>query len=106
MAAALGALAGDGLPAAVLGVGGAHAWPDIELVLEGAARPAAEREVPGVVQHAAPADGDGALVELARERIAEGRRVVTVTADRGLRERLVAVGASAVGPSALLDLLG
>jgi 8-oxo-dGTP pyrophosphatase MutT (NUDIX family) len=106
LAAALGGLAGDGLPAASLGVEGAHAWPAIELVLEGAARPAVEREVPGVAQHAAPADGDGALVELARERIAEGRRVVTVTADRALRERLVAAGAGVVGPSTLLDLLG
>ena len=106
LADALGGLATSGLPAASLGVEGAHAWPSIELVLEGAARPAAERAVPGIVQHAAPADGDGALVELARERIAEGRRVVTVTADRGLRERLAAAGASVVGPSTLLDLLG
>lgn len=105
LADALGALAPVGAPAAVLGVDGSHAWPVIELVLEGAARPAAERAVPGVVQHAAAADGDGALVELARRRMAEGRTVVAATADRGLRERLADAGAGAIGPGALLALL-
>ncbi len=105
LADALGALAPDGLPAAALGVEGSHTWPTIELVLEGAARPAAERTVPGVAQHAASADGDGALVELARRRIGEGRTVVAVTADRGLRERLAGEGAAAIGPGALLALL-
>ncbi|GMA27353.1 hypothetical protein [Arenivirga flava] len=105
LADALGALAVAGAPAAALGVAGSHAWPAIELVLEGAARPAAERTVPGLTQHAAAADGDGALVELAGHRIGEGRAVVVVTADRGLRERLAAEGAAAIGPGALLALL-
>lgn len=105
LADALGGLAETGLPAASLGVDGAHAWPSIELVVEGAARPAAERAVPGIAQHAAAADGDGALVDLARDRVAEGRRVIVVTADRALRERLAAEGASSIGPGALLERL-
>lgn len=106
LAERLGVLAGTGLPASSIGVAGAHCWPAIELVLEGAARPAAGRAVQGVVLHAATADGDGALVDLARRRIREGRMVVAVTADRALRARLAVEGASAIGPGALLDLLG
>jgi len=50
---------------------------------------------------AAPGSGDDALVEVA----AVGDQVVVVTADRGLRARLDAVGAGWVGPSWLLRLV-
>ena len=79
----------------------------VVLVLEGAAR----RGVPegdhgGVrVVHAA-GEGDDRVVEVAREARDEDptRPVVVVTADRGLRARLAAVGAAAVGPGWLLGL--
>jgi 8-oxo-dGTP diphosphatase len=56
-------------------------------------------EVPVVL---APGSGDDAIVALVREL--RGRRVV-VTADRELRERCVAAGATILGPSWLLGLL-
>jgi hypothetical protein len=73
------------------------------MVLEGAARAAAARIEPGevsVVQ--ARGSGDDAIVAAVREL--PGRRVV-VTADRELRERVVAAGAETLGPGWLLGLL-
>ena len=78
--------------------------PGFVLVLEGAAKAAAVR-LPSdaevrVVQ--ARGSGDDAIVDLVREL--PGRRVV-VTADRELRERSVAAGATILGPGWLLGLL-
>lgn len=67
-------------PAAFGWVARAHA------VIEGAAR-AAEHEGPFVV-HRADGSGDDAIVRLATELDGGPRRVVVVTADRGLRARL------------------
>ena len=76
--------------------------PDVVLVVEGQARPAADT-VPGPVRVlAAPAGGDDAIAVLAAHT--PGRRVV-VTADRELRQRCVAAGAAVAGPSWLLGLL-
>jgi 8-oxo-dGTP diphosphatase len=50
----------------------------------------------------APGSGDDAIVAVVREL--PGRRVV-VTADRELRERCVAAGATILGPGWLLALL-
>jgi len=100
--------------------------PAFVMVLEGAARAAAARiAAPGappsrsglaglagladevrpgevtVVQ--APGSGDDAIVAVVRELA--GRRVV-VTADRELRRRCVAAGATIAGPGWLLGLLG
>jgi 8-oxo-dGTP diphosphatase len=78
--------------------------PGFVLVLEGAAKAAASRLAPNdqvrVVQ--AAGSGDDAIVALVREL--PGRRVV-VTADRELRQRCVAAGATVLGPSWLLALL-
>lgn len=75
--------------------------PDVVLVVEGQARPAAA--VPGPVRVlAAPAGGDDTIAVLAAHT--PGRRVV-VTADRELRQRCVAAGAAVAGPSWLLGLL-
>jgi 8-oxo-dGTP diphosphatase len=87
--------------------------PGFVLVLEGAARAAASRiaaaqgagpAVPGprirVVE--ARGSGDDAIVDLVRDL--PGRRVV-VTADRELRDRAVAAGATVLGPGWLLGLL-
>jgi 8-oxo-dGTP diphosphatase len=76
--------------------------PDVLLVVEGAARPAADA-APGPVHIlAAPASGDDTIAALAAHT--PGRRVV-VTADRELRGRCVAAGAAVAGPGWLLGLL-
>jgi hypothetical protein len=73
---------------------------DLVLVLEGAAR----RGVPegtfeGVRVVHATGSGDDAIVDVVA---AAGERPVTVvTSDRGLRERVTALGAGVVGPRAL-----
>jgi 8-oxo-dGTP diphosphatase len=77
--------------------------PDVVLVVEGAARPAAAEGGAGPVQVvAASASGDDTIAALAGE--ISGRRVV-VTADRELRQRCIAAGASVAGPGWLLGLL-
>ncbi|MHA6782603.1 hypothetical protein ACVGOW_16660 [Pseudonocardia saturnea] len=77
--------------------------PHLHLVLEGAAKSADLPTHPSLTVVAAPADGDDAIV--AHATSLGGMDVVVVTADRGLRERVQAVGASTVGPSTLLDAL-
>jgi 8-oxo-dGTP diphosphatase len=81
--------------------------PDVVLVVEGAARPAASRAgEPGegspVSTVAAPGSGDDTIAALAAETA--GRRIV-VTADRELRQRCIAAGASVAGPGWLLGLI-
>ncbi len=77
--------------------------PAVVLVVEGAARPAAAEGGAGPVQVvAAQGSGDDSIAALAGE--IRGRRVV-VTADRELRQRCVAAGASVAGPGWLLGLL-
>ena len=80
------------------------ALPGFVMVLEGATKAAASRLAPNdhvrVVQ--APGSGDDAIVALVREL--SGRRVV-VTADRELRRRCEAAGATVLGPGWLLALL-
>jgi len=80
------------------------------MVLEGAARAAASRisAAPGQVSPGrirvveARGSGDDAIVDLVRDL--SGRRVV-VTADRALRDRCVAAGATVLGPAWLLARL-
>ena len=77
--------------------------PDVVLVVEGAARPAAadSSDSPvGVV--AAQGSGDDTIAALAAQ--ITGRRVV-ITADRELCQRCVAVGAAVAGPGWLFALL-
>ena len=100
--------------------------PDFVMVLEGAAKAAAGRlsaaspagsppgkatpgaATPGAARPGevrvvlAPGSGDDAIVAVVREL--SGHRVV-VTADRELRERCVAAGATTLGPGWLLGLL-
>jgi hypothetical protein len=68
---------------------------EIVLVVEGRAR--GVEAVPGVEVVAADGSGDDAIVDVVRTRGA-GRPTVVVTADRGLRERVVALGATVHGP--------
>lgn len=68
---------------------------DITLVVEGAAR--SVPAVPGVEVVVAKGSGDDAIVDLVRAH--EGtENVIVVTADRGLRQRVTALGAKTVGP--------
>jgi 8-oxo-dGTP diphosphatase len=77
--------------------------PDVVLVVEGAAKPAAAQADAGPVRVvAAGGSGDDTIAALAGQTA--GRRIV-VTADRELRQRSLAAGASVAGPSWLLGLL-
>lgn len=81
-------------------------YDEVVLVLEGHARrdnPAGQAG--GVLIVHAGGSGDDAVVEAASTQVAAGHEVVVVTADRVLRERVEAVGASTVGPSWLLEKL-
>ena len=84
----------------------AEAAVQVHLVLEGAA--GAVEDLPthpllDVVR--APADGDAAVVDLVTTLAGTAERVLVVTADRELRERVRAVGAEVTGPSALQEAL-
>ncbi|MFH0241820.1 NTP pyrophosphohydrolase [Streptomyces sp. HK10] len=68
---------------------------EIVLVVEGAARGVAS--MPGVRVVEAPGSGDDRIVELVAAE-GRGRRCTVITADRGLRERVAALGARAAGP--------
>jgi 8-oxo-dGTP diphosphatase len=77
--------------------------PDVVLVVEGAAKSAAAQADAGPVRVvAASGSGDDTIAALAGQTA--GRRIV-VTADRELRQRSLAAGASVAGPSWLLGLL-
>jgi 8-oxo-dGTP diphosphatase len=77
--------------------------PDVVLVVEGAAKSAAAQVDAGPVRVvAASGSGDDTIAALAGQTA--GRRIV-VTADRELRQRSLAAGASVAGPSWLLGLL-
>lgn len=115
LAAALASLR-DGLPATAL-PGSVDpgpvdtVLPRLILVVEGAARAAAEGEpFPGIEMVPAPGSGDDAIVQVAiKAAEAAGspvrHPVLAVTADRGLRARLADAGVPAVGPSWLLRLI-
>lgn len=76
--------------------------PPVTVVVEGRARPGAEEgDVGGVEVVHAPGEGDDTIVAVAEAH----DRVIVVTADRGLAERVRATGAEVVGPSWLLDRL-
>ncbi|WP_327233848.1 NTP pyrophosphohydrolase [Streptomyces sp. NBC_01317] len=81
------------------GVAGHPGPVETVLVVEGAAREV--ESVPGVRVEAARGGGDDRIVELAAEAAAAGRACVVATADRELRRRVLAYGASCVGPSAV-----
>ncbi|RBY78909.1 hypothetical protein DQ238_10980 [Geodermatophilus sp. TF02-6] len=95
----LAQLAGRVLPAPG---GGRLLCGEVVAVVEGAAR--AARAADGVTLVRAPGSGDDALVSCAVRLTEEGRDVVVVTADRGLRARLPA-GTTVAGPGWLYDAL-
>ncbi len=71
--------------------------PEIIMVVEGKAKDI--KPISRVRVHRAPGSGDDAIVELVRA--STDRQVTVVTADRGLRERVKALGASVQGPRSL-----
>lgn len=95
-----GALDAGAGSAAGPGPGAGDEPAEFVLVLEGAARAASVRIPPGEVRVVlADGSGDDAIVATVREL--PGRRVV-VTADRELRRRSEAEGATVLGPGWLL----
>ena len=85
----LATLATDGLP-------GAPEPPlEVVLVVEGRARKVTGTDQVRVV--AAPGSGDDAIVDLVRTEGVD-RPTVVITADRELRDRVSALGASVLGP--------
>jgi predicted RNA-binding protein with PIN domain len=68
---------------------------EVVLVVEGKARGVDSSDGVRVVE--APGSGDDTIVDLVREAAGE-RRVVVVTADRGQRDRVTALGAEVRGP--------
>jgi hypothetical protein len=71
---------------------------EVVLVVEGAARGVPTRDEVRVV--AAAGSGDDAIVDLVRAQ-SRDRTCVVVTADRGLRERVSALGVQIRGPRSL-----
>ncbi|WP_344856638.1 NUDIX hydrolase [Planomonospora alba] len=101
--AEVSALAGHGLRTVPEQLPALARWfPRVVAVVEGAAREAAAP--PGVTVLAAPGSGDDAIVRAVRET-APWERVLVVTADRALRERVTALGAAVTGPRWLLSQL-
>lgn len=93
-------LAAEGLPAGAAGPDWARGVPlEVVLVVEGAARRVTG--VPGVRVVSAPGSGDDAIVALVAAEASDGRHCLVVTADRGLRDRVRALGAEVTGPRAV-----
>ena len=82
--------------------GGRLLCGEVVAVVEGAA--ATVRAPEGVTLVRAPGSGDDALAAHAGRLAAEGRRVLVVTADRGLRARLPD-DATVTGPGWLYEVL-
>jgi hypothetical protein len=78
-------------------------FPRVVAVVEGAAR--STPAVPGIQVVAATGSGDDAIVDIVRQA-KPWERVVVVTADRGLKERVSELGAETAGPKWLLSQLG
>lgn len=105
-------LAAEGVPGRALGLADVTWFPPFRVVVEGQARavedpvgaadttgsvaPAASAEV-SVVR--APGEGDDEIVAETERLVAAGNVVTVVTSDRGLRERVVTLGATVHGPS-------
>ncbi|MCG5219712.1 NUDIX hydrolase [Streptosporangium sp. KLBMP 9127] len=77
-------------------------FPRITAVVEGAAR--SVTPPPGITLISAPGSGDDAIVQAVHDVFA-WERVLVVTADRELRRRVTALGASVAGPKWLLGHL-
>jgi hypothetical protein len=72
---------------------------DVTLVVEGKAKDIPQADN-GVLVERAAGSGDDAITDLVRG-VAATRRTIVVTADRGLRQRVLALGAEVRGPSSV-----
>jgi hypothetical protein len=79
------------------GLGELNPPVDVVLVVEGGAK--GVESIEGVTVVEAEGSGDDKIVQLVGEQT--GTRVVVVTADRGLRTRVEALGAKVIGPRSL-----
>lgn len=85
---------------------------ELVVVLEGAAKAAvagaSDPEFANLHVVQADGSGDDAIVGVVAAAVAEygDRPITVVTADRGLRDRVEALGANTVGPRWLLDRIG
>ncbi|MBO0852122.1 MAG: hypothetical protein J2P20_21865, partial [Pseudonocardia sp.] len=80
----------------------------VVVVLEGAAKAGAAagpRGAPGLTVVHAETDGDSAIVAEVHTLLHDGADPTVVTADRGLRARVLAAGATVLPPSWLLGRL-
>ncbi len=89
-------LASEGVDAAALGLGGTTWYPEVVAVIEGAARALTGPAGPIRVVRA-EASGDDAIVAETAALVAAGRMVIVVTSDRGLTDRVTALGATVRG---------
>ncbi len=96
---------GGRTPPATAGSDPATAVVHVHLVLEGAGDVADPPTHPLLDVVHAPADGDAAIVALVGELVGGPDRILVVTADRALRERVRAAGGEVTGPGRLLDAL-
>jgi len=102
-------LTGDELPEGLGAARLTRSWPQVVVVVEGAAREVgAEDAPPGVALAVAAGSGDDEVVAAVQRGDPARRRVdvLVVTADRGLRDRLPPLGAQGVGPRWLTDRVG
>lgn len=106
LAARVARLADRGVAADRLGLPGTTWWPRFDVVVEGKARAIpAPPDAPRVQIVRAPRVGDDQIVETAEVDLDAGELVIVVTSDRGLRERITAVGGKIQGTRWLLDQL-
>lgn len=83
-----------GVDDAELGLGATRWHPVVDLVVEGEARGRDDGSVADAVTVVrAAGQGDDEIVATAERRLAEGAAVTVVTSDRGLSERVAALGA-------------
>src|ERR1700712_3128284 len=81
-------------------------YDEIVLVLEGQAKGGVPKGRDAHVRTVhATRDGDSAIADQARTLRERGDDVVVITADRGLRQRVEALGCRTMSPGWLLDLL-